>query len=200
MAAYYRQGGLPPWATAPVGVGDGSIKSPLVSPTQSAYPKGQDENSTQVSVYGNLPTIPYENPTGQIGYTAASSPAPVPQSLSPQPQHSLYSSTTGSSEPYSAPPTVSHSIVYAPFAGTPTQFNLPSSPAYGAPATHSAPAPSGTPVPPGTPAPPGDAPSNAMTYDAPPYAPEYVEASGSAQAPAYSGGPDTANEYPKEKK
>ena len=189
MAAHYRNGGLPPWASAPVGFGDGSVKSPLVSPTPSAYPNGQYESSSQVGVYGNLPAVQYSNPTGVTGYTTASyntgnsiPPAPVPQSLSPQPRHSQYSST--SFEPYNAPPNLHHSIIYAPSPGTPAQFSPPPSSIYGAPAPYGAPPPQGTPGPPGTPAP----------------QPGYTEANGSAQAPAYSGGPYTANEYHMEKK
>ena len=130
MATHYREGGLPPWAVTPVGDGDGSVKSPMVSPTQGANP----ENPTQVDVYGNLPTVPYSNPVNATGYTVAG-------------YH------TGDSVP----------------------------PTYGAP------------VPQGTPA-------HAPTYDSPPKAPEYVETSGSAQAPAYSGDPESVNGYSKEKK
>ena len=140
-AAHYLNGGLPPWETAPVGVGDGSVKSPLVSPTQGAYP----ENPTQVGVYGNLPTVPYSNPTGVTGYTSA-----------------------GYDIGDSIPP-------------TPAQFSPLSSPTYGAP------------VPQGTPA-------IATPSDSPPKAPEYVEASGTAQAPAYTGDPESANRYSKERK
>ena len=130
MAEHYRNGGLPPWET---GVGDGSVKSPLVSPTQSAYPTPQYENPSQVSVYGNLPMTAYENPMCVTGYTTTSHhttksvpPTPVTQSLSPQPQHSQYSGTPF--EPYNAPTNVGHSVLSPPFTGTPAQFSPTSSP------------------------------------------------------------------------
>ena len=209
MAEHYRNGGLPPWATPAVGgVGDGSVKAPLLSndynansgvtypltTPQNSDPRAQYGNPSQFGVYGNLPpsnaqsTGPYSNTTGVTGYTAASyhtantiSSTPPPPSLSPQPRHSQYSTITGSYEPHNAPSNVynatPYATPYAPPAALPPQFGPPSSPA------------------PGTPAPYGDAPA----YDAPPNVPQYVEASGSAQAPAYSGGPYNANEYPKEK-
>ena len=139
MAAHYRNGGLPPWET---GVGDGSVKSPLVSPTQSAYPTPQYENPSQVGVYGNLPTTPYENLTGVTGYTAANPstksvpPTPVTQSLSPQPHHSQYLGTS-----YNAPTNVGHSILSPPFTGTPAQFSPTSSPPQGAPSPNGIPTP-----------------------------------------------------------
>ena len=141
MATHYREGGLPPWATATVDVGDGSVKSPLVSPSQGAYP----ENPTQVDVYGNLPTVPYSNPTGVTCYTAEG--YHIGDSISP----------------------------------TPTQFSPSSPPTYGAPT------PQGT-------------PANASPCDSYPKAPEYVETSDYEQAPAYSGDPESANGYSKEKK
>ena len=219
MAAHYRNGGLPPWATPGVGVGDGSVKAPLLSNDYNAnsgvtYPLTTPQNSnphaqhgygspTQFGVYGNLPpsntqsTGPYSNATGVTGYTAASyhtantlPSSPPPQSLSPQPQHSQYSSTTspqpqhsqyssttGSFEPYNARQSMYSATTYAPPTVLPTQLGPPSSPT------------------PGTPAPYGDAPA----YDSPPAGSQYAAASGSAQAPAYSGGAFNANEYPKEK-
>jgi len=190
MAAHYRNGGLPPWAPPQGGFGDGSVKSPLVSPTQG--------------VYSNLPANPYSNPTGVTGYTAVNyhpgnsvPPTPVPQSLSPQPRHSQYSSA--SFEPY-APPNLHHSIMYAPSPGTPAQFSPPPSATYGATNPYGAPVPQGTPAPSGTPAPPGTPGHYATTYDSPPREPGNTEAGGSVQAPAYSGGPYAANEYHQEKK
>ena len=206
MAAHYRNGGLPPWATPGVGVvGDGSVKSPLLPHDYNAnsgvtYPLTTPQNSnphtpygnpTQFGVYGNLPpsntqsTTPYSNATGVTGYTAATyhtanntlPTSPPPQSLSPQPRHSQYSTTTGFSEPYNAPQNMYNAAPYAAPTALPTQFGPPSSPA------------------PGTPAPYGDAPA----YDSPASGPQYAAASGSAQAPAYSGGAYNANEYPKEK-
>ena len=141
MAAHYLQGGLPPWATAPIGDGDGSVKTPLEFPTQGAHPK----NPTQVDVYGNLPTVPYSTPTGVTGLTA---------------------------EGYHTGDSISP---------TPTQFSPSSSPTYGAST------PQGT-------------QANALPYDYPPKAPECVETSGSAQALAYSGGPESSNEYSEENK
>jgi len=199
MAAHYRNGGLPPWAM----VGNGSVKAPLLPndynansgvtypPINYSDPKAQYENPTQFGVYGNLPpshasntqtTGPYSNATGVTGYSAASyhtasnvPPTPPPQPLSPPPQHSQYTSTTGSFEPYGAPPNVYNANPYAPPAVPPTQ--LSASP------------------PPGTPTPYGAVPA----YGSPPKGPGYTEASGSSQVPAYSSGAYGANEYPKEK-
>ena len=206
MAEHYRNGGLPPWvAVGAVGaVGDGSVKAPLLpndynansgvtyplTTPQNSDPRAQYGSPSQFGVYGNLPpantqsTGPYSNATGVTGYTAASyhtantvSSTPPPQSLSPQPRHSQYSTMTGSYEPHNAPPNVYNATPYAPSAAIPSQFGPPSSPA------------------PGTPAPYGDAPA----YDSPPNGPQYTEASSSAQVPAYTAGPYNANEYPKEK-
>ena len=104
MAAHYCKGGLPPWATAPVGDGDGSIKSPLVSPTQGADP----ENPTQVGVYGKLPTVPYSNPTGVTAYTAegyhtGDSILPTPPQFSP-PSSLTYGAPAPQGTPANAPP------------------------------------------------------------------------------------------------
>jgi hypothetical protein len=199
MAAHYRNGGLPPWATAAVGVGgvgDGSVKTPLLPNDYNAnsgvtYPHTQHENPSQFGVYGNLPpsnthsTTPYSNATGYTAatyHTANTIPqTPPPQSLSPQLRHSHYSTTAASYNAppsvYNAPPNVYNATPYAPPAAAPTQYGAPSSPA------------------PGTPAPYGDAPA----YDSPPNDAQYGQASGSAPAPSYSGGPYAANEYPKEK-
>ena len=206
MAAHYRNGGPPPWATPGVVVGDGSVKAPLLPNDYNGnsgvtYPLTTPQNSnphtqygygnpTQFGVYGNLPpsnaqsTGPYSNATSVTGYTAASyhtantlPSSPPPQPLSPQPRHSQYSTTTSAFEPYNAPQSVYSAAPYAPPTALPTQFGPPLSPA------------------PGTPAPYGDAPA----YDSPTTGPQYAAASGSAQAPAYSGGPYNVSEYPKEK-
>jgi len=195
MAAHYRNGGLPPWATATVvvnGIGDGSVKAPLhnnyntssgmtypiTHNTQNPGPQAQYNNPSQFGMYGNLPpsntqsTGPYSSATGQTGYmattyhTANGVPlSPPPQSLSPQPRHSHYS-TTMASNVYNATPN-------AP----PTQDGAPSAPA------------------PGTPAPFDTAPA----YDSTPKEPPHAGAGGSTPAPSYSGAPYDANEYPKEK-
>jgi hypothetical protein len=116
------------------GVGDSSVKAPLPLPSANSgvtYPLTQHENPTQFGVYGNLPpsnthsTAPYSNATGYTAatyHTANTIPqTPPPQTLSPQPRHSHYSSTTTSFEPYNArtsvynaPPNVYNAIQYAP--------------------------------------------------------------------------------------
>jgi len=190
MAAHYRNGGGPPWATATVavsGFGDGSVKAPLhnnynatsgiaypiTHNAQNPGPQAQYNNPSQFGVYGNLPpsntqpTGPYSNAIGQTGYTAATYPNAnsVPLSPPPQPRHSHYSTTTA--------PNVYNTTPNAP----PTQYGAPSAPA------------------PGTPGPYDAAP----TYDSTLKAPPHAEASGSTPAPSYSGAPYDANQYPKEK-
>ena len=207
MAEHYRNGGLPP------GVSDGSIKAPLLPNDYNAhsgmtYPPSQHDNSShQFGVYGGLPpsatlsTNPYSNSTGVTAatyHTANTIPnTSPPQSLSPQPRFSQYSTTTSSFEPYNPPPTMHHTNPYAAPAVPPTHYGTPSPPStqYGAPSrpptqygAPSSPTPS-------TPAPYGDAPA----YDAPPRTSQYAQASGSSSAPAYSGGAYGPNEYPKEK-
>jgi hypothetical protein len=219
MAAHYRNGGLPPWATATVGVGDGSVKAQMLSnnsPTQGWYPKAQYENPTQFGVHGNLPTVPptvpYSNATGVTGYTSADyhsaitiPPTPVTPSLSPQPRHSQYSSTTGSFEPYNSTPNVRHSIVYARPVSTPTQTGPPSSPSHVTPAHHGSAPSSATsfatqarlPSSPthGAPSFYGGALVNPVIYNSPPTRPENFEASGSARVPAYYGAPHKGPEH-----
>jgi hypothetical protein len=156
MAGHYRNGGLPPWSTTTVGVGDGLVGAQMLSntsPTQIPYPNAQYENPTQFGMYSNLPTVPYSNVTGVTGYTSgdyhsanAIPPAPVTTSLSPQPQRLQYSGTTGSFEPYDGTPGVRHFIVYARSVAAPTQTGPPLSPTRGPPANH------------------GGAISSAMTY------------------------------------
>jgi hypothetical protein len=221
MAGHYRNGGLPPWSTATVGVGDGPVKAQMLSntsPSQGSYPKAQYENPTPFGVYGNLPAAPYSNVTDVTSdYSATILPTPIAPSLSPQPQHSQYSGTTGSFGPYNSTPGVRHSIVYARSVAIPTQTGPASSPISG-PATQTRPLASPTP---GAPSPYGGALANPATYNSTPTrpenaetsgsaqgpayyggtdrGPEHVEASSSAQAPAYFGGPYSANEYPKDK-
>ena len=179
MATHYRNGGLPPWATATVGVGGvGDSKAPL-SPNDYKVNSGvtppltQNEKPSQFGVYDSNTQ---SNATG-YGYTATTyhtadtiPQTPPPQTLSPHSQYSRYSPSPASFEPYNASANL-NATPYAPPAAPPTQYSAPSSP------------------PPGTPAP----------YDSPPKEPPYAEASGSAPAPSYSGGPYGANEYPKEK-
>jgi len=193
MAAHYRNGGGPPRATAIVvvsGIGDGSVKAPLhnnynansgmtqpiTHNTQNSGPQARYNNPSQFGMYGHRPpsntqsTGPYPNATGQTGYLAATyhTANSIHQSLSPQPRHSHYSTTTASNV-YSA-------TLNAPPAVAPTPHGAPSTPV------------------PGTPAPYDAAP----TYDSTLKAPPHTEASGSSPAPSYSGIPHDANEYPKE--
>ena len=166
MATHYRNGGLPPWATPGVDVGDGSVKAsllpngyyanssvtyPLTTP-QNSNPHAQHGygNPTQFGVYGNLPpsntqsTGPYSNAMGVTGYTAASyhnantlPSSPPPQSFSPQHRHSQYPTTTGSFKPYNAPQNEYSATPYAPPTTVPTQFGPPSSSTPGTPAYNS---------------------------------------------------------------
>ena len=181
MAAHYHNGGSPPWATATGGVGDGAVKvQSNDSPSQSPYPKAQYGDPTQFGVYGNLPTAPYSSATNVTGYPGAdfhsATPTPVTPSLSPQPRHSQYSTTTASFEPYNANPSVRHSIVYARSVATPTP-SVPAPDTYGAPSFY------------------GGALSNAAVYNSPPNRPGYTEANGPAQGPVYSGGPHRGPEH-----
>ena len=215
MAAHYRNGGLPPWATG----GGGSVKAPLLSndynagsgvtyPPMNSDPKAQCENPTQFGVYGNVPpsntqtTGPYSNTTGytRASYHTAASvpPTPPPQSFTPQPQpqtigsHSQYTSTA-SYEPYGAPG------VHSP---PPNAYNaLPNANAYNPPPGPYAP-PSTGPAQYSAPAPPSpgvQSPQSAVpAYESPTKGHGYPEPSGS-HLPAYSGGTFTAYDYPKEK-
>jgi hypothetical protein len=219
MAGHYRNGGLPPWSTATVGVGDGSVKAQMLpnnSPIQGSYPKAQYENPTPFGVYGNLPAVPYSNTTDVTSdYSATIPPTPITPSLSPQPQNSQHSGITGSFEPYNGTPSVHHSIAYARSVATPTQTGPPSSPISSAMSyatqtrplsspTHGAPSFYGALAPPVT-YNSWTRPENAAVsgsaqgpahYGGPDRGPEHVEASSSAQSPAYSGGPYSANDSP----
>jgi hypothetical protein len=214
MAEHYRNGGLPPWstATADVGVGDGSVKAQMLpnnSPIQSSYPKAQYEKPTPFGVHGNLPAVQYSKTTDVTSDESATMPpTPITPSLSPQPQHSQHSGNTGSFEPYDGAPRVRHSIVYARSVGTPLQ-SPPLSLPHGTLAHHGGAIPSAMthttqtrPLASSTSRAPsfyGGALADPVTYNFLPTRPENVETSGSAQGPAYSGGPYSANEYPKDK-
>jgi hypothetical protein len=195
MAEHYRSGGLPPWSTATVGVGDDSVKAQVLpnnAPTQGSYPKAQYEDPTPFGVYRNLPAVPYSNATGVTSdYSATIPPTPITPSLSPEPQHSQYSGSgaTASFEPYNSTPSVRHSIAYARSLATPTQTILPLSPKSSAMAyaTQTRPLSSATY---GAPSFYGGAQANPVTYNSPPPRPENAEAPGSARGPAYYGGAD----------
>jgi len=191
MAAHYHNGGLPPLVASTAGVDDKAQLSPNSTPSQSSYPKAQYENLTQFGVYGNLPSVPYTTVTDVTDYTGT-------PPLSPQPRHSQYSNTGSSFEPYHAAPTVRHSIVYARPLSTPTQTDPPTSSIHGTPIHHVGALPNAQtyPTQSGSLSSPthgahsfyGGGQINAVTYNSPPRRPEYAEASGSVQGPAYSGG------------
>ena len=195
MAAYYRNGGLPPCVAATAGVGDKAQLSPNSSPTQSSYPKAQYENPARFGQYGNPPTVPHTTVTDVTDETGT-----LP--LSPQPQQSQSSNTAISN----AAPTVRHSIVYVRPLSTPTQTDPPTSSIHGTPAHHH-----GGAVPnaqtyatqtSSLSSPTHGAHSfyrggqaNTVTYNAAPKRPGNAEASGPAQGPAYSGGPHREAEH-----
>jgi len=210
MAAHYRNGGLLPWTMVGVYNTNSDVTYP---PANNSNPKAQYEDSTRFGVYGNLPpsytsnmqsTGLYSNTTGVTGYTAASYHTasnvpltPPPQPLSPQRQHSQYTSTTGSFEPYSAPPNPYNANPYALPAAPPEPLSgsLSPTPRAPVPAVHPELLSGPSSPPPRAPAPYGTGPA----YGSPPKGPAYTEASSSAQTPAYSSGAYGANEYPTEK-
>ena len=194
MAAYYRNGGLPPCVAATAGVGDKAQLSPNNLPTQSSYPKAQYENPARFGQYGNPSTVPHTTVTDVTDETGT-----LP--LSPQPQQSQFSNTAISN----AAPTVRHSIVYARPLSTPTQTDPPLSPIHGTPAHYGGALPNtqtyatqtsslSSPIH-GAHSFYRGGQANTVTYNAAPKRPENAEASGLAQGPAFSGGPHREAEH-----